>query len=265
MKVKKYISIMKSAMLDSIAYRSAYFNNLIFRFVQIMCMFYIWKTAFSINHEINGFSWAEIKQYLLITYICTNLMSLKTDFEISKKIMLGSVVIDLLRPISFQIANFAQIIGASLLEASVSTIISGFVLAIIFQVQIPTDTITLILLVISIFMSLMVRFTLIFLFSLFCFWTTSINGIVALRTALTNLFSGALIPLSFFPKWAENIALYSPFQSLIHTPASIFMTNVDFKTAVLLITIQVFWFIVIWILGKMFWKIAVRKLTVFGG
>ncbi|MGN7765435.1 ABC transporter permease [Paenibacillus sp. 22594] len=265
MKNNKYIAIMRSSIQDSIAYRTAFFSNLLFSVVKMVCLFYIWKAIFASNEVVNGFGWENLKQYLLISYICNNLLSLKTDYEISKKIMVGSVVMDLLRPINFQKANFAQTLGASIFEGTFSTVFVGTLLKFAFDIPLPNHPQTWIMTAISILCSLWVRYTLIFLFSLLCFWTTSINGIVAFRTALINLFSGALIPLNFFPEWFKTVALFSPFQSLLHTPASIFLQKVDIHTAISLIGVQILWFGVMWFLGSLFWRKAIKKLTVYGG
>lgn len=264
-KLKKYVAIINTSIQDSIAYRTAYFSNLLFSIVKTVCLLYIWKAVFSDNPNINDFTWEELKQYLLVTYLCNNLISLRTDYDISRKIIYGSVIMDLLRPINFQKANFAQTIGASIFEGTFSSLIIGTLIKLVFDIKVPSSPLIWCLIVISIVCSLCVRYTIIFLFSLLCFWTTSANGIVAFRSAIISLFSGAIIPFAFLPTWFEKVALLSPFQALLHTPATIFLQQVDIHTSVTLIAVQFFWFILMWFLGALFWGIAIKKLTVYGG
>lgn len=90
-------------------------------------------------------------------------------------------------------------------------------------------------------------------------------GLVRTRIAVTNLLSGALIPIEFFPSGLQSIAEFSPFPAAVYTPVSIYLGNLaggDLWTA---IGVQVIWVIALWYVARLLWKPAVRVLVVQGG
>jgi len=86
-----------------------------------------------------------------------------------------------------------------------------------------------------------------------------------MRAAVTNLFSGALVPLSFFPGWLKSVALLLPFQGIVHTPASIYLGRIGGMELVHYLGVQLFWVAVLWFVGKRMWHRAVRQVTIHGG
>ena len=48
------------------------------------------------------------------------------------------------------------------------------------------------------------KFLIVYLTSLACFWTQNYLGVHWARQAVVSLFSGALVPLSFFPGWLQR-------------------------------------------------------------
>ncbi|KRE21101.1 hypothetical protein ASG81_29495 [Paenibacillus sp. Soil522] len=117
------------------------------------------------------------------------------------------------------------------------------------------------LFLISLAASLIVKFGIVYISGLLCFWSTGSFGIVWARTALTNLFSGALVLLAFFPKWLETFSLLLPFQSIVHTPAIIYLEQVNGMGALRLIVLQIIWGILLWFAGKGLWNWTVRQIT----
>ena len=64
--------------------------------------------------------------------------------------------------------------------------------------------------------------------------------------AVTNLFSGALVPLVLLPGWLQTVALVLPFAGMTSTPALIFIGQATGGDAVRLIVLQAFWVALLW-------------------
>ena len=85
-------------------------------------------------------------------------------------------------------------------------------------------------------------------------------GIIWAKIAVTNLFSGALVPLVFFPHWLEKIAMALPFKSIVYTPTVIYMEQQSPMHALGMVGMHLWvWAIVLWLLGKLMWNRAVRE------
>ncbi|WP_274364068.1 ABC transporter permease [Paenibacillus thermotolerans] len=262
---KKYVSIAKNTMQHTLAYRSTYFISLLGSFIFIFSMLYLWKAIFSGREQLSGFTWEQMKVYLLITFLTNSLISWYSETKISRKIVSGDVVMDLLKPVDFQKARIAETVGSSLLEGGIAAVMIAVILFFTQGFMLPPSAGSGILFLISLGASLLIKFGIIYLASLTCFWSSNGIGIAWTRAALTNFFSGALVPIPFFPNWLQTIAYGLPFQGIVHIPASIYLGKVTEAQLLQSLALQLFWVIALWTLGIPMWKWAVRQVTIHGG
>jgi ABC-2 type transport system permease protein len=76
------------------------------------------------------------------------------------------------------------------------------------------------------------------IFELISFWADNIWSLMVMLRFIMSLFGGLMIPLTFFPVWAQHLLSLLPFQYLIFFPIKVFMgqyTSVDLLQAVLVI------------------------------
>ena len=99
-----------------------------------------------------------------------------------------------------------------------------------------------------------------------CLYTESIWGINIMKQVIVLLFSGATIPLAFFPDRLQSIAYRLPFQSIYNTPLRILlMQTVDLCEVSRMLLLQLFWCIMLTVLTSLFWRVSIRQITVNGG
>lgn len=261
---KGYISIANRSMQNTISYRASYIITFASNAIFFAAMYALWAAIFDGRAELSGLTWEQMKAYLLVTFTANSLLSYYSETRISGKILDGSVAADLLKPLDFQKARLAETLGSTIVEGALTVIVMVIVLALTAGVFMP-DALHGALFLLSLAASLTVKFGIVYMAGLLCFWSTGSLGIVWARTAITNLFSGALVPLAFFPKWLESAALLLPFQSIVHTPAAIYLEQVDGFEALRLIALQIVWGILLWFAGKLMWNWAVRQITIHGG
>ncbi|HEY8742252.1 MAG TPA: ABC-2 family transporter protein, partial [Chloroflexota bacterium] len=58
------------------------------------------------------------------------------------------------------------------------------------------------------------------------FWTLQTWGVLAIYQYVSQFFTGALVPLVFFPAWLRRVADLLPFQAQAFIPLSLYMGNV---------------------------------------
>ncbi|MDQ0090318.1 ABC-2 type transport system permease protein [Paenibacillus anaericanus] len=262
---KKYRSISNRSLQKVLAYRTSYIINLAANFVNLLAIYFLWQGIYGGREELGGYTWDQMKTYLLITFLANSVLSWYSETAISGKILDGSVAADLLKPIDFQSARFAETLGSSLLEGGMSAVIIGAFILFTPGINLPHSPLIWVFFVLSLFAAMVVKFGIVYLAALLCFWSTGSLGIVWARIAITNLLSGALVPLVFFPGWLEKLAMVLPFQSIIHTPTVIFLQQVGALDMVKMIGVQCFWGVALWIAGKLMWNWAVRQVTIHGG
>jgi ABC-2 type transport system permease protein len=263
--LKKYLSLANRSMQNAMAYRTPFILNMCASLFFMLANYFLWKAIFSQHPTLNGYAWNDLKAYLLLSLVSNTIMSYYSESRISSAIINGDVVMDLLKPLDFQKARFAETAGVSVFEGLVSAVLTGFVIWISAGIATPATGLAWILFVVSFLLAQVLKFCIMYLFSLLCFWTTNSMGIQLARGTISNLLSGALVPLTFFPDILEKICLVLPFQGMLHTPALIYLNKMDLSASLLAILVQLLWIVGLWYAGKWMWRSAVKQVTVFGG
>ena len=262
---KKYRSLGKVALQDALAYRAALFVYMISTFLFMVATFYLWQAIFAGRGTLADYSWPQMRAYLLIAFLSNALVSTFTEGNIAYRILDGSLAMDLLKPLDFQQARLAETLGATVFEGGLSVILLAIALVLFAGGAAPPTAPMTTFFAISLLLSLLVKFNIVYLAGLLCFWTTSATGVQWTRTAIANFFSGALVPLALFPHWLERITLLLPFQAMVYTPTAIYLGRVDQGGALRLLGLQLFWIVALWFAAKLVWNVGVRRVTIQGG
>jgi ABC-2 type transport system permease protein len=230
---------------------------------QLLAMLSIWGVLLRSGTDVAGFDWPQMKAYLLIAYATGALLSF-ADMRLAVRIRDGMVAVDLTKPVDFQRARFAEAVGVAAVETGFSVLVCAVVIAATGGVPVPSAG-QAVLFLISFALVLPLKFCLTYLTAMVCFWTENLLGVSMTRTAVTNLFSGALVPLTLLPGWLQAIAAVLPFAGLTFTPALIYLGRATGVEALQLIAVQVVWVAVLWFGSRAAWHRAIRQLTVHGG
>lgn len=263
-KGKKYMTLMKTSIQQTIAYRSNFIMSIMVTVLLFISSFFLWKSVFVGKDMVSFYTWESMKAYLLVAFICNTLLSWYSESSISRKILDGSVAMDLTKPYDFYFARLAETVGASAFEALV-ILIASILLVSGLNIPLPDNLITWIYFLISVIFALIIKFEIVYLFSMFVFSTTSYMGIQWSRAAITNALSGGLIPLAFFPEGFANILNQLPFSYIVSFPASIFLNQMNSSGIRLMFLKEIIWMIVLFVLGKVAFAINIRKVTINGG
>jgi len=263
--MKKYWRLAALAVQETIAYRISYLVNMASTVITYIVIFLIWIAVFSGRGSVGGYHWAEMKTYLVISLFMSALVSTSSEFRISRSIRTGNIAIELLRPVDYQKASLAITLGNSLSEGIlVCAACFAFALA-SGQGVLPPNAAAAVGFAAAVILGFATKFLLVYVFGLFCFWTTSLMGISWMRKGFTDFFSGALIPLGFFPLWLRGVADWLPFKSIVWVPASAFSGRLAGRELLAALGIDLAWVIVLWFLGRFIWSRAMYKVTIQGG
>jgi len=263
--MRKYWRHVALAIQETIAYRVSYLVNMASTVVTYAVIFLIWNAVYATRAEVGGYGWAEMKSYLVVSLFMSALVSMSSEFRISRQIRTGNIAIELLRPVDYQKASLAITLGNSLSEGVlVAVACVGFALA-FGATQGPPDALSWLGFAAASLVSFATKFLLVYVFGLVCFWTQSLMGVSWLRKACTDFFSGALIPLAFFPPWLRSLADALPFRAIVWVPASAFSGRLRGIELLRSLALGVAWVVALWFLGRLVWSRAMRKVTIQGG
>jgi len=265
LKLKKYIRHVLCAIQETMAYRMGYFVNIISQFVSYTAIFFLWKAVYASGPIIGGMGWSDMQGYLLISLFANALISGASENRVSRGIWSGNIAVELVRPVDYQRANFAITIGNGLAEGVLIAVI-GLIFAVLIGFSTPPGhPITWLYFLLAMAFSFTIKFLIVYIFGLFTFWTTSGMGLAWIRKGVTDFFSGALIPLSFFPAWLQGIADWLPFRGITFVPGTIFIEKMPDTQIFISFALDIAWIIGLWYLARVIWFFAMRKLTIQGG
>jgi ABC-2 type transport system permease protein len=262
----KYLSMARTSLEITFVYRASFVLNMVGTIFYVVAMFYLWQTIFlGSPGALGGFTWPEMKAYLLVSFLLNSLMTWYNEWVMGMDIREGRVATDLARPIDFQASRFAAAVGPVPFEFCSAVAVGAVVATVFGGIAMPADPVHLVLFLVSAGLATLIKFGIIYCVSMTAFWTTGTDGITVGRIAVQNIFSGALIPLVFFPGWLQSVAAILPFQGMISTPALTYLGRLDAPTTALMIGLQAAWAIGLILLGRLAWRGAVKAVTINGG
>ena len=91
------------------------------------------------------------------------------------------------------------------------------------------------------------------------------KGVVNIVVVIADLLSGVGIPIVFFPNFLKVISSYLPFQYISDLPFRIYVGNILLQEGIHNIFIQLFWLIIMIILGLILMKKNLKRVVVQGG
>jgi ABC-2 type transport system permease protein len=262
--VRGYRSLARTALQQTIAYRGGFFLSLLGTVFFLLSMIYLWRTIVGTSGAIHGFDWPELKAYLAVGFLGNTLVSSWVDWSMSDRIRTGAVAADLVRPLDYQRARLAETLGVAVFELATALVLLLVMAAVFGGFALPGPAAAGLFLV-SLALVLPVKFALVYGVGLVCFWTQNYLGVEWARAAVTNLLSGAFVPLVFFPGWLQHVASVLPFQAIASTPALIYLGRTNGGAALVALAVQATWAVALWVGARLLWSAAVRQLTVHGG
>lgn len=142
------------------------------------------------------------------------------DWNLSMLVRTGRYLTFALRPVHHRSFAFAQKVGHRTLGFAFEFVPCLAIFVLLFRVDMRPAAIgwLVVTLALAFLMGFLVRYCL----GLTSFWLVEAGGLQGVFALLSGLFSGALIPLVFFPHWLQVAQFFLPFQYMVYVPAMVF-------------------------------------------
>ena len=265
---KSYFTFTKNVFQRNLAYKA---NTVMFVLGDAMILavtYYLWKAIYTSSSAsiLNGFTYNDMIIYVLLSFLTQGLISTEVSNTISREVKNGSIASNLIKPISYEKRMLFEGLG-SMFYQFVLVFIIGFSAVVI--IAIKTDSAinftNMSMYFFSVLLSYFINFYYSYSMGLLTFKITNMWGVNQIMEAVTALFSGALIPIAFFPEIVQKIFDFFPFKSIIYTPCMIFQNKLGSYEMCIAIGRQIFWVIAMMFIGKIMYKALIKNLTILGG
>jgi ABC-2 type transport system permease protein len=263
--VLRYKSVIKGTFLASTAYRFSLIFTFVGNLVYMVIVYFLWQRIYDNQEMMHGMTFNQTFVYLTMAASIYLLFKTYTDWGISRQIISGDIAAQLIKPIDHQMYELAGTLGFALFNGVLITIPSFVAIIVFFKGAIPLG-INIPIFLVALVLAYLMMFFIDYMVGLTAFYTESIWGISASKDTIISALSGALIPLAFFPEAAQNILKLLPFQAIYNVPLQILtspsLTALDYLRY---LAVQVFWVIVLFLLSRLYFRQAIKKLVVNGG
>jgi len=190
------------------------------------------------------------------------------DKEIIKLIKTGNIAYELCRPQDLYFMWASKIMGERLSNVTlrfIPVIIFALILPSPFNLDLSITLSRLIIFIITMILSTILMTVLVLLYHVICLFTLDEKGIVNIFMIISDVLSGLVIPIPFFPDYLKNISNILPFRYITDFPFRLYVGNIGYNDAVIGIIIQLIWIIILVTLGRFITKKALKKAVIQGG
>jgi ABC-2 type transport system permease protein len=248
-----------------LVYRFGFLFAIFGNIVYIGVAYYLWKSIYRYSDVIRGLTFNETFLYVGLGSAIFILLKTYADWIIHYEIREGAIATYLTKPMDFQIYALFANLGSLLMNLTAISIPTALVMAFIFKVKVAFGP-GLFLFPIGLLLAFLISFSIDYFIGLLGFYSESVWGLSITKEIFVTVFSGALIPLQFFPDAIRNVLLWLPFHAIYHTPLMM-ITKSDQGLDVFLpmIAVQLFWAVVLFILARLFYNQAIKVLRIAGG
>jgi hypothetical protein len=263
------MSVFRIRFINSLQYRAVALGEIIARFGWGFMEVLAYSALYRIGNTAFPMEFSQTVSYLWMQQTLIVLFSVVfADGEIYSAIGSGSIAYELVRPMDLYSRWFCQS-AANRVAFTILNCLPGLLVAFImpepYRMSLPLDMGQFILFLLSTVLALCVVVAFAMLMYISLFYILSQRGIRIIVTALTTFLSRGVIPLPFFPAPVLAVVQLLPFAAMQNMPLRIYSGNIVCVDALKGIVFQIFWFVVLFLIGRFTMGRALKKVIVQGG
>ncbi|PZR57993.1 MAG: hypothetical protein DLM50_04575 [Candidatus Meridianibacter frigidus] len=263
LRLAPYAEFARKAFAREATYRIEVFTEIASLILRVYLLRSLWTALYAQN--VTPFN---LPLHAMITYATVALlMSLVLEVDgtrvIRQKIREGSIATDLMKPISLPAYFFSDGVGQTGLHALL-VIPSVLFALLLVHIDVPSPDV-LAAFAFSFLLGYLVNFFLNFLMNTIAFWTLETFAIQLIVRWVSDLLSGQIIPLTFFPGILGRVVFALPFAAIYSTPLLIYVGIIRPAEYGHYFTVQAAWLSFFGLLSAFMWRAASTRVVVQGG
>jgi ABC-2 type transport system permease protein len=265
--MKRYVSFFKMRLIAGLQYRTAALAGLSTQLVWGTLEILLYR-AFYLDHpDTFPMGMQALSSYIWLQQAFLTLFAAwMWETELFQSVQNGTVAYELLRPVDlygmWMFRSLALRLSRCLLRA-VPVILVASLIPSPYGLRITVAPQDFLLFLLSMTLMLWVVVAMGMLCYSLSFYLVDAKGLTTLISALTELLSGSVVPLPFFPEKLRSFAELGPFGAMQNVPLRIFggdITNIPRAMG-----LQLFWAALLTLTGYVLMQQGVRRTTIAGG
>jgi ABC-2 type transport system permease protein len=204
--------------------------------------------------------------YVFIAGAVSKFVNTGVEGRVNDDIHTGALAKYLTMPASYLGFRLACSLGEKLFAMVVLLLLTGGVIAGFYLAGLYTvNIVSMLLFIPAIFLGLVLNFFLFILISFSAFWITEAGRLFHSVSVIVMVISGGVFPVDIFGPGIKRSLEYLPFTYTIGFPIRAATGNLSTGAIGIGLLTQVFWILVVAILGRVVWAAGNKKFTAVGG
>ncbi len=264
-----YISLFKMRLMQGLQYQVAAFAGVLTQFFWGFMYIMIYQAFYQSTTNVQPIS---LHQLIVVVWLQQSFLALIMlwfrDNEIISLILKGDIAYELCRPADLYGFWYSRLIAQRLSSALlrfVPILLVASLLPYPYRFSLPDNVITFLLFLITLFLGLIIVVAISMLIYISMFYTLSGVGSLLIFGVLGEFLSGLIIPVPLMPHSLKIIVYLLPFRYCSDLPFRIYAGNIGYHEAILSIFAQIFWIILLFLIGKLWIKKALKRVVIQGG
>ncbi len=264
-----YYSLFKIRLLHGFQYRTAALAGALTQFFWGFIYIMVYQAFYNSTSTPQPITLHELIEVLWLqqSFLAFFVLWLR-DNEIIDHITKGNIAYELCRPINLYSFWYAKLIAQRLSKGLLRfspILIIAFLLPYPYNLTLPDNLISFILFIITLILGLIILVAISMLMYISIFYTMNGTGSLLIFSLMGEFFSGMNIPVPLMPHLLKTIVYILPFRYCSDLPFRIYAGNIGNKEALISIIIQITWIIILFSIGKLGMKKALKNIIVQGG
>ena len=258
-----YVEFAKKAFAREATYRMEVFTEVGSLVVRVYLLRSLWTALYAQNVAPMNLPLHSMITYATVALLMSLILEVDGTRLIREKLREGTIATDLMKPISVPFYFFSDGVGQTLLHG-ILVIPSLFFALLMVHVDVPSAPVFAMFLL-SFAIGYLVNFFLNFLMNAVAFWTLETFAIQLIVRWVSDLLSGQIIPLTFFPGAFGRVVFALPFAAIYSTPLLIYVGVIRPHDYARYLLIQIVWLALFSVLSWGVWQAASRRVVIQGG
>lgn len=206
----------------------------------------------------------------VVTYIWLGqaflvVMPWNVDRDLQAMIRSGGITYELLRPMNVYNAWFSRAVALRTAPALLRAIPLIVIASLFFDLQAPASPASGLAFFVAMIGAVALSAAITNLLNIALLWTVSGEGLTYLVPGFVIVFSGNIVPIPFFPDWAQTAIRIMPFSGIVDTPFRLYVGHIPPSELWLVLAHQIAWTFTFVVIGKWVLSRGLRRMEVQGG
>ncbi len=266
--MKLYLNYFKLRIVIFLQYRSAAIAGLTTQFFWGVMLIFIYMALYQ-NADNVSMNLEQVIAYVWLHQAFYAFLALRTtDQEIRNSIRSGDVAYEIIRPYNlyfwWYIKGVAKRMASGMLRV-LPVIFFASLLPKPYGLPLPATFINFLLFLVSLILGVFVVVGINMLVHTIGFYTYNEAGISSMLNSLMELLAGELVPVALLPIFIQKGTYYLPFRLVCDLPFRLYSNNIGIMEGIFSIGLQLVWIIILFAIGDLIVKKALKKVFVQGG